>query len=393
MQTGHIFLNFNISNDSNFEADSGYIFQRLLLPDILDNAENLRLFFLGHKKNKSWHKKIQMIPFYDKYDKFSTRFHFDWHNLKKEIGKLPPIDLFINNQPEHTLAFQMLFGTLQNTHIPTISYYHYLPFHCEGEKIIWDQSQNISNFSTPCILGRNLESAELSNINLIGSEFGKKILLKAYKEIKGKILKQPVEVISPPIETELFSLPVNKNETKKILYNQRLYKHYGTEIVLDIFNELAKKYTFKLIITDPTGKRSKEREKLDNNVMKFKKSLAKLPYVEVHHCKTRTEYHNLLREVDIAVAPFKPSALWSMAVADVLAAGKPVLCPNVGAFPELLINTPALLCNNPRDLSKKLENFLTDKISFDPEELRANVKQHSAPEAAIKYNKLLNQLQ
>ncbi|MFH1670408.1 MAG: glycosyltransferase [Patescibacteria group bacterium] len=380
-----VLVNLNVSNDSNFEADSGYVFQKLLWTHMCQQQQNLRVLFLGHRLNtQQWHSNITMVPFHDKYDKFSTRFNFDWHRLRDRFENLPEIDLIYNNQPESTLDFKMLFSSMYGREVPAVSYYHYLPFHYEENGIEWDPSQNLHGFSAPAILGRNLEALQVSELGFVGSEFGKGILQRVLRERYINVLGENLEVFSPPIEPDLFSRESATNSHPRILYNQRLYKHYGTERVIDAVKSVSRTRDVRFVVTDPTGERSFERDRLDPHVRKFREALAAMPFVDRIHCATRAEYHALLSEVDLGIAPVKPSALWSMAVADMLSVGTPVLCPNVGAFPELVPESEELLFDaGGSDLEKKIHAVL-DQTS-DPalqEKYRSNVRRYIAPDMA-----------
>lgn len=387
-----VLVNLNVSNDSNFEADSGYIFQKLLWTHLCKMRRDLRVLFLGHRLNtEQWHPNITMVPFHTKFDKFSTRLHFDWHGLKDRFQHLPQIDLLYNNQPESTLNFKTLFSSMYGHEVSAASYYHYLPFHYDANGIVLDPSQNLHDFSARPILGRNLESLELSDVSFIGSEFGKGILLRAYRERYRDVLQPHLEVFSPPIEPELFKQQRETNGRPSILYNQRLYKHYGTQQVIDAVRQVASEREVQLVVTDPTGERSLERDRLDPAVRRFREELSSLPFVERIHCATRGQYHALLSRVDLGIAPVKPSALWSMAVADLLATGRPVLCPDVGAFPEIVPNTPELLfAENGSDLPQKIHATLDATSSKDPEEYKANVRRYDAPEMAREMSRHLS---
>ncbi|MDD4287512.1 MAG: glycosyltransferase [Candidatus Peribacteraceae bacterium] len=379
-----VLVNLNVSNDSNFEADSGYIFQKLLWTHLCEMRRNLRVLFLGHRLNtEQWHPNISMIPFHTKFDKFSTRLHFDWHALKDRFQHLPQVDLLYNNQPESTLNFKTLLSSMYGKEIPAVSYYHYLPFHYDAQGMVLDPSQNLHGFSAVPILGRNLEALELSDKAFIGSAFGRDILLRAYRERYRAALDPQLEVFSPPIESELFTQPKRKNGMPHILYNQRLYKHYGTQQVIDAVRQVASTRDIHFVVTDPTGERSLERNRLDPGVRQFREDLGNLPFVDRIHCSTRQQYHALLSRVDLGIAPVKPSALWSMAVADILATGNPVLCPNVGAFPELVPHTPELLfAEDGSDLPEKISATLDRNGQADPETYKANVRRYDAPAMA-----------
>jgi|GEM_PF-958816 len=384
MREKTVLVNLNVSNDSNFEADSGYIFQKLLWTHLCQMHRDLRVLFLGHRLNtEQWHPNITMVPFHTKFDKFSTRLHFDWHALKDRLQHLPQVDLLYNNQPESTLNFKTLLCSMYGHEVPATGYYHYLPFHYDANGIVWDPSQNLQEFTARPILGRNLESLELADKSFIGSQFGKDILLRAYRERYRDALEPQLEVFSPPIEPELFRQQSVTNGRPSILYNQRLYKHYGTERVIQAVQQVASERDVTFVVTDPTGERSVERDRLDPAVRRFREELGKLPFVERIHCATRKGYHELLSRVDLGIAPVKPSALWSMAVTDLLATGKPVLCPNVGAFPELVPNTPELLfAEDGGDLPQKIHAALDAAAHSDPETYKANVRRYDAPQMA-----------
>lgn len=380
-----VLVNLNVSNDSNFEADSGYVFQKLLWRHICEQRRNVKVLFLGHRLNtEKWHPSVTMVPFHDKYDKFSTRFNFDWHGLRDLFENLPQVDLIFNNQPESTLNLKMLFSSMYGKEVPAVSYYHYLPFHYEQDGIEWDPSQNLHDFSAPAILNRNLEALQVSELGFIGSEFGRGILQRALRERYQHVLGENLRIFSPPIEPELFERESATNSHPRILYNQRLYKHYGTERVIEAVHNVSETRDVRFVITDPTGERSFERDRLDPHVRKFREALAAMPFVDRIHCSTRAAYHDLLTEVDLGIALVKPSALWSMAVADLLSVGKPVLCPNVGAFPELVPESRELLFNaDGSDLEEKIHAVLDQ--SFDGgmrEKYRSNTRRYSAPDMA-----------
>lgn len=383
-----ILVNLNVSNDSNFEADSGYIFQRLLWTHICEQQRNLRVLFLGHRLNtEQWHPNVTMVPFHHKYDKFSTRYHFDWHGLRNRFENLPKVDLLFNNQPELTMNLKTLFSSMYGGEVPAVTYYHYLPFHYDGDAIQWDPSQNVADFAAaPQTLGRNFEGLELSEKGFIGSAFGRGLMQKAYRQRYKESLPTDLEIFSPPLETELFSAENTPNGIPRILYNQRLYKHYGTECVIDAVCNVAKKRDIRFVITDPTGERSYERDRLDPHVKQFRERLTQMPFVDRMHCASRDAYHQLLTQVDLGIAPVKPSALWSMAVADLLACGKPVLCPNIGAFPELVPNNPELLFQpDGSDLEERIHKVLDDGANGkQSEQYRSNVRRYEAQAMAQK---------
>ncbi len=396
MPERNVFVNLNVSNDSNFEADSGYVFQKLLWRKLTELDEKTRVFFLGHKTTTElWNDRVTMIPFHDRFDKYSTRFHFDWHGLKDVLRKLPQMNLVVNNQPEHTLAMKMLFSSEYDHEVPVVSYYHYLPFHYDSSALAFDESQNLHGFAAAHIMRRNIEAMGVSDLNLIGSNFGREICRRGFEDCRRKELRQPFEILSPPIENELFQAgKTTRDGIARVLYNQRLYKHYGTEQVIDLLDELSREERFELVVSDPTAKRSAERNRLDPHVNGIRERLTRFPFIRMTQSETRRAYHELLSSVDFAVAPIKPSALWSMAVTDVLASGKPVLCPNMAAFPEMVPSSPDLLFNDRREFRAKFRAVLRGEsgVDIDPAKLRSNVEAYGEEKTAQRMLQLLESL-
>lgn len=149
-----------------------------------------------------------------------------------------------------------------------------------------------------------------------------------------------------------------------------------------------------MVVSDPTGKRSTERDRLDPSVNGIRERLARFPFIRMSQSETRSAYHELLSSVDFAVAPIKPSALWSMAVTDVLASGKPVLCPNMAAFPEIVPSSPDLLFNDRRDFRAKFKAILRGEsgVDIDPARLRSNVEAYSEVKTAQRMLQFLKSL-
>ena len=177
--------------------------------------------------------------------------------------------------------------------------------------------------------------------------------------------------INPPISNiDAIKNKSNKRfKIKTLVYNHRLYKHYGTEEIFSWLSELYKqRKDFQVIVTDPTGKRSSERNKLNPEVVEFKKKISQLPYVRLKHIKNRDDYYQVLWQSHLGLGPLKPSALWSMSVVDLFACNKPVLAPNYSCFPEMLLNDKNLLFKNKTEFINKLNLLLDDKKIYKKEQ-------------------------
>ncbi|EKD64400.1 MAG: hypothetical protein ACD_51C00005G0001 [uncultured bacterium] len=83
-----------------------------------------------------------------------------------------------------------------------------------------------------------------------------------------------------------------------------------------------------------------------------------------------------------------------MAVTDVLASGKPVLCPNMAAFPEIIPCSPDLLFNDRREFRAKFRAVLRGEngVDIDPAKLRSNVEAYSEEKTAQRMLQLLESL-
>jgi hypothetical protein len=358
-----IFSYLNISNPSNIEADSGFIFQKLLLRSILKTNQNFRAYFICPKNTPPIHKRVKNIQILkNRCNKYSVRFNFPWFNYLK-LPFLKDIDIAIINQPELTSNFKALFTVLGNKKVKVISYFHYLPIEKLPVKnrVFWEQTMNHRNLAK-IIFKRQIESLTSADYCITCSRFAIRFLKENGKALGEKINFKKIIHIPPPISLE--ETLENKTEErfpiKTIVYNHRLYRHYGTIEIFNWLSELFKKrQDFQVLLTDPTYKRSKDRNILNPDVEKFKKYLGKLPFVRIRHIKRHANYYKTIWKSHLGLAPLKPSALWSMATVDLMACAKPVLAPNYACFPEMLKNRTSLLFKNKEEFLNKI-NFLLD---------------------------------
>jgi glycosyltransferase involved in cell wall biosynthesis len=205
-----------------------------------------------------------------------------------------------------------------------------------------------------------VESAIFSDINVIGSNFGKEIFLKASLNQK---LADKIIVIPPPTNVVLNNNFIECTKNSKILtlmYNHRLYKHYGTIKIFEELKKINKDIPFKVIVTDPTANRSILRNNIDRSVLEIKKYLNELDFVEIKHFKTQSEYITILNSIDIGLGHLRKGALWSMSIADMMANGIPVLGFNNGGISEI-IQDKNLLFNSLSQFNRILRQLLIDE--------------------------------
>ena len=392
-------LNFlNVSNPSNLEADSGYIFQKLLMEEIA-NSVSWDFYFICPENTPLSHKKIKKIEIIEPSNKFKVRFNFEWNKIVDTILDIVnDIDLVLVNQPEQSSNMYALINSISEKYVPIITYFHYLPvipnniqYHNFNntlkETFRFDNTLNRRGLGK-VILQRNSEAITVSKCSITCSNFSKKVIEKILlSEIN---LKHECLVIPPPVTTKLTGDLRKKHihqSKQKILYNHRLYDEYGTEKIISFLKHFYSKVNkeFVLIVTDPTYGRSSERNRLDDNVTRFRKMLSETPFVEFVHCKTQREYFELIKDCDLGLGPMKPSAAWSMAVMDMMACGKPVLCPNYAAFPEMVSNQE-LLYSSEEEFSRKLNYFVGKKYENNISEFcRKQAQKFSIENCAEKF--------
>lgn len=363
-----IFSYLNLSNSSNLEADSGYIFQKLLFLSILSKRPDIEIYFLcpfGTPKIDDRVHMVEIMPL--DCNKYSVRFDFPWYFFRKELDFLKEVDIAIINQSELTSNFRALFSVVGNKTVKIVTYYHYFPIEDlpRNGKIAYQETLN-HNHLGEIIFSRQIEAMSLADYCVTCSQYGKEFFTENIKATGKSINVDKLRNINPPISlkevTENYT--EEKFETKTIVFNHRLYKHYGTSEIFEWLNELYSiRKDFKVIVTDPTGNRSEEQNRLAPDVVELKSKLQCLPFVFFEHIQSHAEYYKILWKSDIGLAPIKPSALWSMSAVDFLACKKPLLAPAMACFPEMLNNHKSLLFNNKNEFFAKL-NSLWDNVKL-----------------------------
>ncbi len=346
----------NISNLSNLEADSGYVLQRSVLEELYRRFHQVVL--IGPYGMPNLGEEIISVEVDFSHSKYGVRFGLNWEELRtKLMTVIDGVDVLLVNQSELAVQLSVLMYELTGKKIPCVTYYHYLAVQdCVNGKIAYDPSLDWCGVAKN-IWQRQIESAEFSDVIAIGSEYGKNLFLEASgndSSIDKKFL-----IIPPPVKSVKKLKRLASNNIPVICYNHRLYDHYGSMEIFTLLEELNQTIPFKLVVTDPTQKRSIIREKLDTSIKQIKQYLGKLSFVELRHFETQHEYYEALNKMDIGLAPFRNGALWSMATADVMAVGKPVVAPNKGPFMEI-IQDADLLFDSPENFKVILSRLLLD---------------------------------
>ncbi len=344
----------NVSNLSNLEADSGYVFQRSILQKLIEFGHEVILIGPPNMPNIPSEISIVETPFPE--SKYGVRFGFNWELLKEKITPLiNGLDILLINQSELTIPFSILIYEVLGKKIPSVTYFHYLAVWGYNGHVQFDPSLDHIGIGK-AIWQRQIESAQFSNANIIGSNFGKNMFITCAND---ETLGDKFHIISPPVKKYQTNGHI-ENSKPTLFYNHRLYSHYGGKKLFELLKKINKRHSLSVIVTDPTTKRSATREKLDPSVNEIREYLSQLDFVQINHYPTQEEYYDALLKVDIGFAPLRKGALWSMSAADLMSAGVPVVAPQKEVFFEV-VKDKDLLFSNDDEFESLLTKLITDK--------------------------------
>jgi glycosyltransferase involved in cell wall biosynthesis len=344
----------NVSNPNNLLADSGFVLQKLLLEALSDFGHEIILLAPIEAQQFT---TIKVISIEAPLTKYHARFDLDWKSIIANTERLwDDVDILIVNQIELAASLKALCFNQSRRNIPIVSYVHYLPVDsiADNQELILDSSLNDAGLGE-WIVGTIRTSIECADACVVESRFAEKVLLKIGKPKK-------LKVIHPPIEDELQLLSQQNFNSKKtrILYNHRLYAHYGTSQLFDWIDVALEGYedSCEILVTSPRGRRTQSQCNLDLHTESVTRLVCSRSYVKVVEAKTRSEYHKLLENIHLGIAPLRSAPLWNLSIADLLATGKPVLASRAGAFPELLEELPDCLFSDRDEFILKLRRLI-----------------------------------
>ena len=238
----------NVSNQDQLAADSGFIFQKLLLEELRARGHKVALIA---PESASGLIDAEVIPFRSPATKYHARFEFQWAELCSSMTTVwRECDVLLVNQPELAGSLKALSFLKSKRNIPVVSYFHYLPLLNEegDEHAMLDPSLNDGGLG-PWVLSAIRAAVECSDACIVGSEFGRGLLHRFVGTAR------TLSVIPPPVESHLQRLATTAtNGTHlRLLYNHRLYNHYGTARVFDYLDRAFNHNgDFEIIVTAPT---------------------------------------------------------------------------------------------------------------------------------------------
>jgi hypothetical protein len=330
------------SNYPNFAADSIYVFNRILVRSIREIAPDVTLAVAGPAIMPSLDPRVCHYVFPAGVDKFHVRFGFAWDALRKILSQVSP-DVILVNMPEQAAAVSVLARDELGLDCRIVSYVHYIPATLDPRQpetsVSYERTMDAHGNGQILIL-RLLEGLVASDLALVCGEFGVQLLAGLAQSHLGSVVKlPPIVALPPPVDVEESrpALTVKPSTCPRLVYNHRLYNEYGAHFIFGQLTEAATRLAepFEILVTHPTERRHARRRRLNGSVDRNLEKLKQLPFVQVKHFSDRCAYFEMLGSSWGGIAPYKPNALWSMSVMDVLAAGRPVLAFNMAAFGEM----------------------------------------------------------
>ena len=322
----------NVSNHDDLACDSGYIFLRLLAEGLRGEGATLAVVGL----NTGVIDGVVGYSSATSRTKYESRFSFDWGVVAMAIRETRP-EVVLVGQPEHGSAVRAI---LEEARHPArlVTYCHYLPAgsgRTSSGRPSLDPSLNDGGLGLPIQLAV-IGSCHVSDRVLVQSEYAARRLHELADAFGVPLPSGLVGIAPPPYDPELLSdgpaLP-----PARLLYNHRLYRHYGTDFLVDLAEVLAERVEHELIVLDVLANRSLTRHTLDPYVRDAVGRLRGISTVRiVPGIGDRPAYRDLLHSVRVGLAPYRRASVWSMSTVDCLGMGVPVVAPALACFPEII---------------------------------------------------------
>ena len=328
----------NISNFDDINSDSGFIFNYLLAKEFIKKSNRFSIVF-PRELTSSYDEFIGCGIYHANLGttKYEARFSFDWKTLQEIIISNNP-DVIVLNQCEMASALRALLISNAMNYVKIVTYCHYPALHAdESGDACLDYSLNDGNLCQSIVFNILL-AINVSDVFITQSAFAKGMLLSAAKKYNVAVNNE-VHIIPPPFDPYLYQDISDKNNTqsnrpRKIIYNHRLYKSYGTEELMKIIN-LTK--DAEILVTDPMPKRSQNRARFNSTPAVYVEKLSDISNVSVvNGSESRAVYKKYLREGCIGLAAYRKACVWSMAAIDCICMGIPVVAPNFAAYKEFI---------------------------------------------------------
>lgn len=322
----------NISNRKNLRADSAYIFYNILSKYFTSNNEFIIASPMALEDDKSIHIYKEFG-----YNKYEVRLSFCWNEIVNLINSVRP-DILLINQVEQVPHYKAVIESL-GLKISIASYAHYIPYVYNHSKIVPDMSLNNAGLGKAIIMSF-FSGLILSDVVFTHSQTSKEMLQKLYEKFLEPFDENKFIIAPPPLDPYLKDN--NENPTKKAFYNHRLYKHYGSELFIELAQIINDNFDIEMNVLDALGERSEIQRRMDPSVDLARNKLSKINNVKIINSTfERSEYKRYMKGALFSIAPFRENCIWAMSCIDSMGMGVPVIAPKIAWFKEFM---PSDLC-------------------------------------------------
>lgn len=364
----------NVSNRQNVHCDSGYIFYDILAPEFLSHGAD-SFTFAGPEPLSDGRVRNVVVELGR--NKYESRFSFDWRHISYIVQQEQP-DILIVNQLELLPHFRGILATQGNTTTKIVGYAHYIPFAFDGETMYRDPSLDNHGMLDSIMLDF-CSGIKAADAVCVHSETAKKWIKEFFKrhalgDVSGKL-----HIVSPPRDPSLVASTHRDLCQGPMVYNHRLYAHYGTDFFVDLAPRVVGEVGQDVLVLDILANQSEERRRLDPSAYQARQRLKGMAGVTLSNKgNDRALYKRFLANAGTALAPYRTACSWSMSCIDAQGMGIPVIAPNVAWFAEHL---PADLRFQTADEALALARKLKEEPEFYAfhSELGIDSTKHLAP--------------
>ncbi|MFG1921071.1 glycosyltransferase [Cryptosporangium sp. NPDC048952] len=359
----------NVSNPDRLSADSGWLFADILAPALVDLGTRVTI---GCPVPVS-DPRVEHVPMPVVSSKYRVRFTADVAALAALIEHVEP-SVVVANQVEHAGAIRA--AVLEaSSRARVVGYCHYLPFHVDEQGLQPDAAFVDGGLGLAVRMQFFTGLAACDRI-MVHSPTAATWVAAGMAVLGVDDLAERIRVVPPPRDPRLVAdgprtpPPLTAGRTVQILYNHRLYEHYGTGRFLELASQLTANPAVRLTVMDLFGDRAGGRRSLDASPERHRAALAEMPGVQVvSDGGDRAFYRELLAGADLALAPFRAGCTWSMSLIDCQAMGVPVLAPRLGWLAGAV--EEGLAFDEPHEAVKIAEGLLADPAAWTAASARA----------------------
>lgn len=321
-----LFYTVNVSNPSRLETDSGLIFGRLVISSLLQRGHSVVTFGAAPLPDIACRHYASPT----RGNKYSVRFGAPYRHLVDALSHAAPSHVLVN-QPE--IVPQIRAALAEAGVVARVATYcHYVPFHAEGKAIV-DCPSLADKYMGIAVRLAFLAGLQASDLAFVHSA-------KAAEWVKhaAEVHRVPIGniVVAPPPRDPLFVCADRRDITSPptVLYNHRLYSHYGADALLRLGDALASEAGAEVKVMDILGERSTARRNLDPFPDMLRDRLRETAGFSVVTPTSRQDYRRHLESSLACLAPLRRNCTWSMSCIDAQGLGVPLVAPDFAWFAD-----------------------------------------------------------